>query len=270
LPFVSSDHVDRGPSGEDDGVDDDGAPPTTGSRPSPQVGAAAEDAHERLRDLILSGTLKAGSTISQVQIAKELGVSRTPLREAIRRLQQEGLLIGEVNRRIRVADAPLAEFDSLCALRIVSEALAVRLTIPQLTDDDLARVESILDRLEEGEPRAQEPWWEDLHREFHLGLISGAFGLLKGMIDSAYDHADRYQRLYDWWGPPFLQSLEPSRHEHRAILAAAKAREPQETAELLARHYARGALLFVADHDLEFEGTAIRNALALILRRRRA
>jgi DNA-binding GntR family transcriptional regulator len=204
-----------------------------------------------------------------VQIAKEIGVSRTPLREAIRRLQQEGLLIGEVNRRIRVADAPLAEFDSLCALRIINEALAIRLTIPQLTDDELARVEEMLERLEEGEPRAQEPWWEDLHREFHLGLITGAYGLLKGMIDSAYDHADRYERLYDWWGPPFLESLEPSRHEHRAILAAAKARRPQEAAELLARHYARGALLFVAHNDLEFEGTAIRNALALILRRRR-
>jgi DNA-binding Lrp family transcriptional regulator len=144
-----------------------------------------------------------------VQIAKEIGVSRTPLREAIRRLQQEGLLIGEVNRRIRVADAPLAEFDSLCALRIVNEALAIRLTIPQLTDDELARVEEMLERLEEGEPRAQEPWWEDLHREFHLGLITGAYGLLKGMIDSAYDHADRYERLYTGGGRRSSRASSP-------------------------------------------------------------
>ena len=68
---------------------------------------AAVTVHDRLRDAILSGELAAGTVMSQVELARRFNVSRTPLREAIRMLQREGLIEGEANRRVRVTPISL-------------------------------------------------------------------------------------------------------------------------------------------------------------------
>src|SRR3954453_2817779 len=60
--------------------------------------------HRTIREAILDGTLEPGTTMSQVMLADELGVSRTPLREALRMLQNEGLIESEPNRRVRVSE----------------------------------------------------------------------------------------------------------------------------------------------------------------------
>src|SRR5947209_5148214 len=65
--------------------------------------------HEHLRQRILDGTMPPGSVLSQVQLAKQFGVSRTPLREALRLLQEERLVVAEHNHRVRVADINLQE-----------------------------------------------------------------------------------------------------------------------------------------------------------------
>ena len=62
-----------------------------------------QDVYLRLREMLLNGEIVPGTAISQVKLARELGVSTTPLREAMRLLQAEGLLIAEHNRRMRVA-----------------------------------------------------------------------------------------------------------------------------------------------------------------------
>src|SRR6266496_3683716 len=65
---------------------------------------AATHVHTHLRQMILDGTVPPGTVLSQVQLAQEIGVSRTPLREALRMLQEEGLVLAEYNHRVRVAD----------------------------------------------------------------------------------------------------------------------------------------------------------------------
>ena len=69
----------------------------------PANGQNTEDVYERVRTAILDGQLAPGAVMSQVALADELGISRTPLREALRMLQSEGLVEGEPNRRVRVA-----------------------------------------------------------------------------------------------------------------------------------------------------------------------
>src|SRR5919198_5195360 len=90
---------------------------------------STELVHERLRDGILRGEFDPRVPISQVQLAARLGVSRTPLREALRMLQREGLIDSEPNRRVRVAELSLADLEQLYASRVVIEALAVRLSV---------------------------------------------------------------------------------------------------------------------------------------------
>ena len=101
-------------------------------------GASTQHAFEELRRRILQGELAPGATFSQVQLSNQLGVSRTPLREAVRLLQMEGLLRAEARRRVRVSPPSTDDFEDLYAIRISLESLAVRLTVPQLTEAELA------------------------------------------------------------------------------------------------------------------------------------
>src|SRR5437899_11996058 len=92
---------------------------------------STEVVHDRLRSSFLRGELDPTVPLSQVQLAARLGVSRTPLREALRMLQREGLIYSEPNRRVRVAELSVADLEQLYAARVLVEALSVRLTVPR-------------------------------------------------------------------------------------------------------------------------------------------
>src|SRR5213596_3382734 len=77
--------------------------------------------HRTIRDAILDGKLEPGTTMSQVTLADELGVSRTPLREALRMLQNEGLIESEPNRRVRVSEVSIADIEELYTIRVPLE-----------------------------------------------------------------------------------------------------------------------------------------------------
>src|ERR1044072_8801196 len=91
--------------------------------------------HERRRAGIRDGEPEGGGPVSAGKLERDMGVSRTPLREAIRMLQREGLLEGEPNKRIVVAPFSAEDMEELYALRITVEALGVRLTVPQLSEE---------------------------------------------------------------------------------------------------------------------------------------
>src|SRR5947209_10463446 len=103
--------------------------------------------HEHLRQRILDGTMSPGSILSQVQLAEQLGVSRTPLREALRLLQEERLVLAEHNHRVQVTDINLQEVESLYASRIMLEPLALALTVPQLAQKELDALARALDAM---------------------------------------------------------------------------------------------------------------------------
>ena len=78
-----------------------------------------------------TGSSPPGAVMSQVALAEELGISRTPLREALRMLQSEGLVEGEPNRRVRVAPMTRTDLEELCVMRVTLEAEAIRLSVPR-------------------------------------------------------------------------------------------------------------------------------------------
>src|ERR1700735_2814313 len=92
-----------------------------------------DSVYDRIRTAILHGELAPGSVMSQVVLADELGVSRTPLREALRILQSEGLVEAEPTRRVRVAPLTAKDLEQLCVMRIALESTALRISIPRLT-----------------------------------------------------------------------------------------------------------------------------------------
>src|SRR3954449_10655230 len=96
--------------------------------------------HARLRAAILSGEIAEGAVTSQATLAERFGVGRTPLREALRMLQREGLIISEPNRRVRVAGLSADDVEELYIMRIALEAIAIRLTVPVLSATDIAEM----------------------------------------------------------------------------------------------------------------------------------
>src|SRR5690348_6275476 len=117
----------------------------------PHGGPGVQGIYGRLRDEILGGDLAPGEVLNQVHLARRLGVSRTPLREALRMLQAEGLVRSEHQRRMRVISVDPAEIDALYAERILLESLGIALTVPLLAPGELTAIRSALDRMHAGE-----------------------------------------------------------------------------------------------------------------------
>src|SRR6201986_4709860 len=103
--------------------------PDTRKVARPEARQAIRHVHASLRECILDGTLTPGTKLSQVSLARQLGVSRTPLREVLRMLQEEGLVEIEPNQRPRVAGLDPQELDDVYASRILLETLALSMTM---------------------------------------------------------------------------------------------------------------------------------------------
>ena len=219
--------------------------------------------HQRVRQAILSGNIPAGDQISQVRLAEELGVSRIPLREALRLLEREGLVESEVNHRVQVADLSVTDLEQLYAMRMQLEALGVRLTVPRLKKEDLARLQELLTRMD-GYAQAQDyEGWEEPHRAFHAALVVNAGDRLTGMILQLYDHAERYRRAFMMESS---RAWDKSMKEHRDIFEVFKEGDSAAASERLARHYSVTALSLIAAMAPEHEPLAVRTALRMAMR----
>lgn len=118
-------------------------------------------------------------------------MSRTPLREALRMLQREGLVESEPNRRLRVAAFSLPDLEQLCIMRITLEATAARLTIPHLSSEEVAGMEGHLAQMAHFFEQEDFERWEVPHRAFHHALIKGGGGRISGALSQLSDHAER-------------------------------------------------------------------------------
>src|ERR1700728_870143 len=113
----------------------------------PEGRQAIPHIHAYLRECILNGTLSPGTKLSQVSRAAQLGISRTPLREVLRMLQEEGLVEIEPNQRTRVAGLDPAELDDTYACRILMETLALSMTVGGFGASRRAEARGLLRRL---------------------------------------------------------------------------------------------------------------------------
>jgi DNA-binding GntR family transcriptional regulator len=226
-------------------------------------GPAAANLRLHLRELILGGSLQPGVVISQVELARQLGVSRTPLREAMRMLQEEGLIEAEPNRRARVTRFDPADLDTVYGCRVMLESLGCVLTVRTISDEEVERLERALDAMREHAEAQDVERWQAAHRDFHRGLVSRANDQFGRTIAAYQDRSERYWLMFIR-GSGTSSGLTMRDAEHRAIFEAAKNREAAETAALLARHLSRTALTLMAQLAPEHEPTTVRTALQFV------
>ena len=233
---------------------------TIGALPAGSTGA--DLVYEQLREAILHGRLAPGVVVSQVQLAKELGVSRTPLREAVRVLQREGLVEGEANRMVRVTPFSIQDIEQLYAVRIANEALGIRLTVPAMTADDDAFLEQSLREMARYAAERDIDTWERHHRAFHAHLVREGGKRLADLLSDLSDHAERYRRLYITSEP---RAMSVGAAEHEAIVQRCRSRDGASAAAELARHLARTALTALMYIAPEHEPTMVRATLRSVL-----
>ena len=187
-----------------------------------------------LRRRILSGQLGEGAVLRQERLAAELGVSRIPLREAIRHLEAEGLVVSQLHKGTVVTSLSPSELEELFGIRMQLETWLLESAIPRMTEDDFSLAESLIDEaVRTGSPEN----WSELNWRFHAALYrpSGSQLALK-MLRSVHDNAARYvnHQLIVAQG-----DREHELSDHHAILAYARLRDIERGVGMLRRHIAR-------------------------------
>jgi DNA-binding GntR family transcriptional regulator len=178
--------------------------------------------YEQVRDRIRSGALEPGSRIDQNALARDFGTSIVPVREALARLRADGLVRLVPHRGAFVESISPSELLDIYSTREVLEEQAAQLAAPKLTDDDLKRLQQLIDDMDEATRRHDYEALFALNRAFHFTIYAAASrrNLLQ-IIRQLWDQGDRYRRIYTELPDRAHKALD----EHRAIMEACRRRD---------------------------------------------
>lgn len=199
-------------------------------------------AYRALRDAIVSGQLAPGERLVEARLAQELGVSRNPVREALRRLEHEGLASRLPRGGMAVAEVNLRDVAEVYAVRSVLEGLAARLAARRLREEQL---ELLRRSVEEGERARETGDLEELVRSsttFHAVILEAAGNArLSALLEALDNHISRFRRLsLQAEGGP-AEVLE----EHRQLLALLEQGQEEEAERLMRSHLERSGKVII-------------------------
>ncbi len=228
--------------------------------PELRDGQNVADVHKALRSAILNGELEPGSSVSQARLAQTFGAGRTPIREALRMLQREGLVIAAPNRQMQIASLSAEDFEQVLLARLALETVAIRITVPRLTSNDFAALEGYLAQMEHYQKVGDQLGLGKPHRAFHHTLIAAAGTRVNAEIAELTDHVERYRLRFN-----AAENFAERRTEHRAILEAAASGDADGAAERLAEHYVRTFPLVFNVLDPDYDLSRLRTTLRAVV-----
>src|SRR5438067_596111 len=201
---------------------------------------------ERIEAAIISGALEPGSRLSEQALAASLGVSRGPLREAIRRLEGRKLLQRIPNIGVRVASLSLRDLNEILQIREALEGMACALAAKNMTDAEIAGLQQLLDK-HEHQKSVQEGkgyYQESKDFDFHFRIVTGA----RNARMSEMLMGDLYYllRIYRYKSSTKPGRAKAALQEHKDIVAAIARRDPV-AAEQKMRDHLRNARLYVEE-----------------------
>jgi DNA-binding GntR family transcriptional regulator len=188
---------------------------------------------EALRERILRGDYPDGEPLRQDALADELGVSRIPVREALRQLEAEGLVTFNPHRGAVVSSLSLDEIDELFELRADIECDLLRRAIPRMSADQLERATDVLDEFEDALRAGEATRWGPLNWHYHAALYAPASrNFTMGVLQKLHQHSDRYFRMQVL----LAKGGERANDEHRAIAAAVRVKDVESACQLMRSH----------------------------------
>ncbi len=207
---------------------------------------ASQRVADHLRTAILSGRLSPGSRIMQEEIAASLGSSRLPVREALRIMEAEGLVVLKPNSGAWVSKMDLTECEDTYKIRERLEPLALAESIPHLEAASIDRLEEIQDDIESNDDVDR---FLTLDRELHLATYAGCRNAqLTTMIHRFWNTTQHYRRAYTRIADSTGRRLVNA--EHRLIIAAVRQTDVPDAERFLAAHIRRTRLALVRHPEL--------------------
>jgi len=204
---------------------------------------------DELRRRIIGGQVRAGEKLQQEQIAQELGVSRSPVREALRQLEAEGLVTLISQKGAEVAPISLAEVSEMFEMRLMLEPHLLQLAIPNLTEAEFAAAATTIAAMEEADIAA----WGVLNWELHRGLYEpAARPTILRTLDRIHQSIDRYLRME----MSMTQTRATAKIEHEQLVSLCRRGQTDRAGSLLRIHIlnAVASLTDIVEADGERRG----------------
>ena len=190
---------------------------------------------DQLRSLILNHYFKPNQRLRQIELAELLGVSRTPIREALVKLASEGLITFSPYKGASVAEFSVEDLNEIYSVRIALESYAAYLAAERISDEQIDELDRLLLQMRRVLETRDSQSLLKLNRQFHTGIYSAAREKrLLDLINSYIDQAEVYRRIF--------VNLEDSREEmvkHEEILIALRAHDSQRAEERTRFHLLR-------------------------------
>jgi DNA-binding GntR family transcriptional regulator len=199
-----------------------------------------EDATARLRKLIVRGDLAPGEPLVEADLTEALGISRTPLREALKLLASEGLVELRLNRSAIIAPIRQDEVEELFEAVSGIERVAAELAAVRMTERDLQKLDELQDRMERLHDTGKLRDYFELNQQIHGFIVACSRNrALKATHDWLLGRVERARLL----ALSSQSRWEESVQEHRALLAALKRRDAALAGRVLAQHVGRTGIV---------------------------
>jgi DNA-binding GntR family transcriptional regulator len=198
----------------------------------------AEQTTDEIRRRILAGEFKDGDPLRQDLLAEELGVSRIPVREALQRLEGEGLVVHQPHKGAVVTALSLQEIEELFDLRALLEPELMRLAVPRMTPKDLDEIQLAHDAFDKALESADVHVWGELNTRFHLALYAPAgrkrtFDIVRSLLVNT----DRYTRI----ALVLTDGEQLARLHHDALIELCRQGKADEAAAVVREHVEYGS-----------------------------
>ena len=225
-------------------------------------GNTASLIYDELRSDILNGELAPGMPLSQLVIAKARGISRGPVREALRRLQQDQLVVAHPNHRFSVAAFDLPDLEAVLGLHLTIVATSMRAAVAFLSDSDVRDLERFAELMEEPLRRDDGSAWEAIYREFILTITKHLGERTMLLSLQLHDDIQRYRASLPHRVP---RAWYTGGREFRQIAEAAASRDGKLAATLYAEYMGRLASLVLASASPSYNAVRLRGFISALM-----
>ncbi|WP_099515289.1 GntR family transcriptional regulator [Microvirga ossetica] len=192
-----------------------------------------ETAHQVLRARVLSGELRPGAEFSESELADQLSMSKTPVREALGRLVAEGLIEAFPRRGYRVTPVTVKDINDLFAIRAMTEGTAASMAALNLTPADLDRLETLAEARYDPSQGESVQSFVKANRDFHIAIAEGANNpRLLAMVAAFLDECTRLFYL-----GALSRDVNPeTSNDHRRIVGVLRLRDPDQARAAIVEH----------------------------------
>ncbi len=206
-----------------------------------------DKAYAALKHAILTARLEPGMPLVESELAQQLGISKTPIRDALQELEREGFVTRALYKGAQVSDVTVKDIVEVFQLRAVLEGLAARLVAPHFLDEELDRLSRVLSSAEAALEAGDRRLCSEEGRKLHFAIIDKAQAdnsRLASIIRNLDDHVQRFRILSD----RIIGRLDKSVVEHRRVLDALCQRDALAAEQAMRDH------LFSVQADLSASG----------------